>query len=323
MQLVRNSLGPDAIIISTHQSERGRGIQVMAALDEPDQDNELVKALQQPEQDVERQDKEDIIFDALAYHGVPEQPAHRLLRAARSCDTLGPIEALASAIDGFFRFAPLPQPASGVTMLVGPPGSGKTSVTAKLAARAAIRGQKVLVGTTDTLKAGAIQQLKAYTELLDQELITVTEPKAVNSIVDLAGGKTPVFIDTPGTNSYHEGEIADLKRFLEHPHVEPVLVLAAGGDPEDAGDIASIFGALGCRRMIVTQLDATRRSGAILGAAYAADIAIAEVSATASIAQGLRTLGPVNLARLITLDPSNAYENMHRVESEGSGVTDK
>ncbi len=244
MQLVRNELGPDAIILSTHHSERGRGVQVMAALDSPRADEELFEEFREPEPgktrvtEPERCASQDTIFDALVYHGVPENPGLGLLRSTKAFDGEDPVPALASAIDEFFDFMPLEQPARGITVLVGPPGSGKTSVTAKLVARAALQGQKILVATTDTVKAGAVQQLKSYTEVLEQELVTVASHKSFQSIAKLASDKVAMFVDTPGTNSYHEGEMADLQRFLAHPRVEPVLVLAAGGDPEDAADIA-------------------------------------------------------------------------------------
>ncbi len=325
MAMVREELGPDAIIISTHRSERGRGVQVMAAIDElPEDEAELLQSINdgdRPKQATSA-NSDDPIFDALVYHGVPENPGLALLHAAHAFDGATPVEALTGAIDAYFTFDPLEQPADGIIVLVGPPGSGKTSVTAKLAARAAMGEQKILVATTDTVKAGAIHQLKAYTKVLDQELITINAAKSMRSVTKLADGRVAMFVDTPGTNPYDPGEVSDLRAFLEDPRIEPVLVLAAGGDPEDSAEIATVFADLGCRRMIVTRLDATRRIGSILAAAFGADIAIAEISVSPSIARGLKTIGPANLARMIALDPNDVHKQIAPLHS-ANGDKDK
>ena len=49
-------------------------------------------------------------------------------------------------------------------MLVGPPGAGKTIVAAKLMMRARRAGRPFAAITTDTRRAGGVEQLQAFTE---------------------------------------------------------------------------------------------------------------------------------------------------------------
>jgi flagellar biosynthesis protein FlhF len=134
-------------------------------------------------------------------------------------------------------------------------------------------------------------------------LQTAEDCDAFSRALDSVDASCPLVVDTPGTNPFDEGELHDLRRFIEAGEVEPVLVLAAGGDAEDAADIAQAFSRLGCRRMIVTRFDAARRFGAVLVAADAGDLAFTEVSATPSVAQGLKPVNPMSLARVLCRDP--------------------
>ena len=56
-------------------------------------------------------------------------------------------------------------------MLVGLPGAGKTVTTAKLATKAVMSGAKINVITTDRVRAGGVQQLEAFTDILKLDLM--------------------------------------------------------------------------------------------------------------------------------------------------------
>src|SRR4029453_1776440 len=81
---------------------------------------------------------------------------------------------------------PPPTPSAGVplavTFLVGVNGSGKTTTTAKLAAREKASGRTVLLAAADTFRAGAIEQLQTWEARLEFPLIRHPEgadPSAV------------------------------------------------------------------------------------------------------------------------------------------------
>ncbi|MBT3703765.1 MAG: hypothetical protein HOE62_20120 [Alphaproteobacteria bacterium] len=296
MAEVRQVLGRDAVIVSTFEGRRGTGVQVTAALEE---------ALPQPEEIQEQaphpgaDGSANPLGEALQFHGLPERLASRLISLAQSMDVEDPEAQLAGALDAGFDFAPLNLMPRQPVMLVGQPGAGKTVTVAKLAARAVMAGKKVRVITTDTIRAGGVAQLRGFTDILNTELEKADAPDILRNAISYAGEDELVLIDSPGTNPYNSIEIRDLKRFLDIEGIEPVLVIAAGGDVAESSDIASAWRPLGIRRVIFTRLDATRRYGAIIAAADATGFILGDVSLSPYVAEGMKVLNPVTMARLL------------------------
>lgn len=305
MQLVRDALGDDAIIVSTHESGRGRGVQVTAAIED-----ESSVAPGPPAEDEKKPDNAPFLEqlrEALSYHGVPDRFVKRLLLAASNSRSTDLTEALAGALDEYIAFCPLSR-TSRPLMFVGPPGAGKTSAVAKMAAQATMQGREVSIVTTDTVRAGAVSQLGAYVRIMKRELHTADSPNHLRACVRAAPDGARVLIDTPGTNPYSSAEIRDLKRFIETAQVEPVVVLPTGIDAAEAADMASIFAGLGSRMAVFTRLDVTRRFGSIIAALDGGDFAIGNVSHSPSVAQALVAVNPLSLARIFTCDPDVGSE---------------
>ena len=309
MALVRGALGDDAIIISTYTSRRGRGVEITAAVEEDlppprpvpgaglSQGKALPAAGEAPRPEMAEQ-----LARALAWHAVPRQLNERLTLAAMGLSADDPELALAGAIDLAIDFTALPASWSRPIMLIGQSGAGKTVTAAKLATRLVMAGQRVRIITTDTVKAGGVEQLSAFATLLDQPVETIETPGALREAAAPRPGES-VIIDTPGTNPFNDEELSDLKAFVDAAGAEPVLVIPAGGDAAESADMAAIFARLAVRRLIATRLDASRRFGGVLAAAEAGGLALSDVGVSPFVAQGLHALNPVSLARLLLKDP--------------------
>ncbi|PWC85232.1 GTPase [Azospirillum sp. TSH100] len=307
MRMVRQSLGDDAIIVATREEEGG-GVRVTAAVEEDDlppapssggsrggRGKAPVKPIE-PEIDVG-----EMVADALQRHGVPAALAEQLIDAASGLDTEDPRLALGSALDSFFTFNPLPDGRAPVKplALVGPPGSGKTLVAAKLAARAVFRKCSVGVITTDTVRAGGVDQLAAFTRLMKLKLATVEDPDALAGAFEVHRRTDLVLVDTAGRNPFDADDMQDLRAMLSAGEVEPVLVLPAGLDALEAADMAMAFKAVGVRRMLVTRLDMVRRLGSVLAIAARARLSFCDASISSKVAEGLTALNPLALARMM------------------------
>ncbi len=107
-----------------------------------------------------------------------------------------------------------------------------------------------------------------------------------------------------------------LKALTRSADVEPILVLAAGGDAGEAADIGESFSACGATRILATRLDMTRRLGAIFAAADAGQLMFSEVSLNPHVATGLCAINPVSMARMI-LPPDEDLQPA-RFEESGS-----
>ena len=311
MDLVRQDMGEEAIIVGTRRGARSRGARVTAAL-------ETAAGITLPasEQDNEKPDVPKTIRQALSYHGTPRRLAERLVEAAVERKSDDVIIAFAGALEAAFSFAPLPEVhAEKPAMLIGPPGAGKTVTVAKLAARAILAGRTVEMITTDTRRAGGVEQLAAFTRILRLELETADDAQALGRTVAARSGNTPLYIDTAGTNPFSDTEMESLGQLIAAAGAEPVLVLAAGSDAMEAADIASSFADLGATRLLVTRLDMARRVGSILAAADAARLKFCDVSITPYVADGLSAINPVSLARLIMPHAGKTAAPTYRTEA--------
>lgn len=297
MAMVRAALGPEAIIVSSQKVGDGRGVALIAAIDETTP-TDVVPISSPLEDDVP--DVVETVRQALTFHGAPERLVERLARAAGALEARDVTLAFAGAVDAGFAFRPLGEADKDrPTMLVGPPGAGKTITTAKLAARAVLAKRPVSVVSTDTQRAGGVEQLAAFTRILGLDLATAATAAALAAAVAANPAGVRVYVDTPGTNAFDDAEMERLAAFVDMAKAEPVLILPAGGDAMETAEIAAAFARLGAKRMIVTRLDAARRLGSILAAADAAHLSFAHVSVTPHVANGLAPINPVSLARLI------------------------
>ena len=276
MERIRVELGADALIIGTRRV--GRGMEVTAALDnEPDLTTDAASRA------------------ALEFHGVP--PALR--------DALQ-VGQLAASLGDVFAFSPLPlAPGSAPLLVVGPPGAGKTLTVARLATRLVMTGRMPKVITVDGKRAGAVEQLAAFTRLLGVELIVGHHAERFRRT--LATDSTePVLIDTAGSDPFDAAQCDEIRELAGVAGAVIVLVLPAGLDAAEAADLAEAYGGLGATLLVVTRVDVTRRLGGMLAAASVSGLALSEAGVGPGAADGLRPIDPAWLASRLLANPPEA-----------------
>ena len=299
MAQVRAAMGDDAIIIATHRSARGRGVQITAAIEDerlPDTAAPVTAALS-------RGELAERIARALSWHGVPAKLAERLTVSSLDVPTADAETALTVALGATLRFRTLTVAADTRVALIGAPGAGKTVTCAKLATQAALGNLSPTLVTTDTVRAGGVEQLQAFTMLLQRPLLTAEQPDDMAHAVRRQPERQPLLIDTAGTNPFAAAEMADLQGLLAAGGAEPILVLPVGGDAAESAEMAAAFALTGARRLIATRLDIGRRLGGLLAAAHGAGLAFAGGTSAAAVAHGYHPLSAAGLARLLLRDP--------------------
>lgn len=292
MRMIRDELGDESIIVST--SDNGAdGVRITAAIEE-------IEPEFQSTPDTDDLQPIDNICDVLDRHGVPRSLSDQMLNTATVLGGSDLVPTLAGALDLIFDFNPLPDttPARPL-MMVGPPGSGKTSAIAKLATRLTMARKPVALITTDQSRAGAVEQIGAYAQRLNLTAKATEDPRALASFIEATPPDHFILIDSTSTNPYDLDDMAKLLSLAGSAEIDTVLVLDAGRDAIEAARLATAFHQAAPRRLLITGLDLTQRIGAALAAADACQAAFCDCSATPNIADGLQPLNPVSLARLL------------------------
>jgi flagellar biosynthesis protein FlhF len=277
MARVRAELGEDALILATRRV--GDGVEVTAAL-EPDEPPPV--ALPDPAQ-----------LAALEFHAVPV-PLREALQH-------GDLEvALANAL----AFAALPLGYDERPLLLaGPPGAGKTLTVARLATRLVMGGVAPLVITADGKRAGATEQLAAFTKLLGISLIVACHPVTLGRALLHRQHGTPVLIDTPGCDPFDPEQLEELTALAATADAAVTLVLPAGLDPAEAADLAAAHAAAGASLLVATRLDLARRLGGVLTASASGQLALTEAGIGPNAADGLLPITPGWLAARLLATP--------------------
>src|SRR5579863_264692 len=248
MARVRAELGEDALILATRRV--GDGVEVTAAL-EPDEPPQPPPA-------------DPALLAALEYHG---------LSASFRLTSLS--------------FAALPLDSQPL-LFVGPPGAGKTLTVARLATRLVMAGTKPMVITADGRRAGATEELAAFTKLLGINLVVACHPVTLGRAL-AHRPDAPILIDTPGRDPFDPVQLEELLALAGIANAAMVLVLPAGLDAAEAADVAQAFAGIGTRLLVVTRLDLAHRLGGILAAA-SVGLALTEAGVGPGAADGLRPM---------------------------------
>lgn len=306
MSAVRHELGADALIVATETLSDGT-VRLTAA----QEGMPAVPARTTTEGErngAPQADPLPMLRRAFASHALDADMTLCLLSGAEAAvrhhgAPLPPAIALAASLDRAFTFAAIDMAPTRPLALIGLPGAGKTVTAAKLVAAAHLGGRNALLITTDTVKAGGVAQARELADAIGVECRVAANPAEMAQALSEVPADTLRVIDTTSVDPADPVERARLAALLRGTDTEPMLVLAAGMDADDAAEAGSAFASLGCRRTLVTRLDLTRRMAGILAALAAGPLAIAGVSVTPAIAPeeggGVEPLNPVALARLL------------------------
>ena len=295
MRQVRDAFGDDAIIVATRDDDMG-GVRVTAAIDEPTGPVEILTDSDNGEDIIEH------VSDALFRHGVHAGLAEKLLATATNFAEDDPVIALAAGFDAHIPFRAVTENQQRPIVLIGPPGSGKTLSVAKLATAAKMKDKPVAVITTDLVRAGGVEQLSAFANVLKIRLLEIEEAQtAADTVAELAHNNI-VLVDTTGCNPYDPAARDELQNLVRKINGDIVLVMPCGLDTEDGIELAQTFRQLGATQLLLTRADVARRFGSTLNIAGASGLALANMSHSSNVATPLMILNPITLARFL-LEP--------------------
>jgi len=302
LRAVRQDLGPNALVLSTHvvQDRGPRGwiggtvVEIAAAIERPDMPD--VSALRHTVNDPLDREVEalaarlgasglepGIARAVAASHPVEKR---RTALAANLHTTLADqLHALAAPDDGF---AP-------VEVFVGPPGAGKTTTIAKIAAQQRVReGRRIGLVAADGYRVGAVEQLRLYAEVIGAPL---TVARSVDELDHaLATARRPILIDTPGRSPNDDVSREMFRVVGRHPGVRTHLVLPASLPPAHLRRTLDRFHEARPSRVVITKLDEADSLAPLVGVLREAALPISFVGTGQRVPEDLHRATPPAIA---------------------------
>lgn len=155
----------------------------------------------------------------------------------------------------------------GVYALVGPTGVGKTTTTAKLAARCVVRhgADKVVLLTTDSYRIGGHEQLRIYGKLLGVPVRTIKDSEDLQLTLSELRGKHMVLIDTVGMGQRDQMVTEQVAMLCDCGFdVKRLLLLNATSNGGTLDDVVRAYQGTGLSGCIITKVDEAASLGMVL-----------------------------------------------------------
>lgn len=159
----------------------------------------------------------------------------------------------------------------GVLALIGPTGVGKTTTTAKLAARFVLKhgADKLALLTTDTFRIGAHEQLRIYGDILGVPVHAVKDAADLRLALNALTQKHLVIIDTVGMSQRDRNLSEQIAMLSGAPApVQRVLLLNGASHGDTLNEVVHAYrsdveggGVDGC---IISKLDEATHLGSVL-----------------------------------------------------------
>jgi flagellar biosynthesis protein FlhF len=258
---VKADLGPQALVLSTRLVPKrgpagwfgGREVEITAAADRPRMsENRPAEVVREAPRAVDheivarlRAAGFDSAFAGEVFAAVPKGS-----RRAASILTLR--AALAGCLNdtavGGEAFAP-------VEVFVGPPGAGKTTTIAKIAAQErALHGRRLGLVAADGYRVGAVEQLRLYADIIGTTFRVVRGVAEMEQVF-ARPAPFPVLVDTAGRSAGDRAAGSMFDLLSARRDVRTHLVIPAASRPADLERVLDATGTARPDRVVLTRLD--------------------------------------------------------------------
>jgi flagellar biosynthesis protein FlhF len=155
-----------------------------------------------------------------------------------------------------------------IVALVGPTGVGKTTTVAKLAAGFRLEARRrVGLLTIDTFRIAAVQQLRAYADIMDLPMEVVEKPEQMRPALGRLGDVDLILIDTAGRSPNSEARVEQLVEMLRSAQPDEThLVLSSTSSVASIQQTIRGFAPVRPTSAILTKLDETPHMAGVLSA---------------------------------------------------------
>jgi len=200
----------------------------------------------------------------------------------------------------------------GVIALVGPPGAGKTTTLAKLAARFGLTSRKpAYILSADVHRIAAAEQLRSLAAILGIGFDIIETPAALAQALEEHRGKDWIFIDTPGLAAAEMDDGADLARLIAtHPEIDTHLVLPASMKPADLSRVIDRYEIFQPKKLLFTRLDETGCYGALINEAARRSLPISFLGTGQQIPDDLEPASKASIADRVRAGDRSVHKSI-------------
>jgi flagellar biosynthesis protein FlhF len=158
----------------------------------------------------------------------------------------------------------------GVYALMGPTGVGKTTTTAKLAARFVVRhgSEKLALLTADSYRIGGQEQLRIFGKILGVTVHAVRDAADLRLAISELRNKHTILIDTIGMSQRDQAVAEQVAMFnqVDQP-IKKLLLLNATSHGDTLNEVVHAYQGQGLDGCIMTKIDEAASLGNVLDCA--------------------------------------------------------
>ncbi|MHB1427695.1 MAG: flagellar biosynthesis protein FlhF [Rhodocyclaceae bacterium] len=208
----------------------------------------------------------------------------------------------------------------GVFALVGPTGVGKTTTTAKLAARCVVRygADKLALLTTDGYRIGAHEQLRIYGRILGVPVHVVRDSEDLRRTLAELRGKHMVLIDTVGMSQRDRMVAEQAAMLMRAGDVKRLLLLNATSRGDTLDDLIRSYAGEDIAGCILSKVDETAALAPALDAVVRHGLLLAYVANGQRVPEDLHLPNRNYLLHRAFKQP--AAGSVHRLRDEEVGL---
>jgi flagellar biosynthesis protein FlhF len=188
-------------------------------------------------------------------------------------------------------------------VFVGPPGVGKTTTIAKIAAQErALGGRTLGLVAADAFRAGAIEQLRSYAAVLGAPFRIARSGAELEQAI--GASRHTSLVDTAG-RSPADGHLADLIAVLARTRgVRTHLVLAADTSAATARRIFDRYAPMAPSRVVITKLDESESLAPLLAVVRERALPVSYLGTGQRVPEDLWRATPAGLAAALLREPA-------------------
>ena len=251
------------------------------------------------------------IYANLIRSGISEVNTRKILRGAGVLDTKagggdseGAAGRVAREISNVIKVDRSMTAADGrqkIVALAGTTGVGKTTTIAKLAARFMLESKKkVGLVSVDNYRIGAMEQLKAYANILGIPCYPAANRKDLAVALRRLNDREVILIDTAGQSQYDTARIAELDAMMKGERaIKSHLLLSVPTSGKEMQKTVANFQPLNCSTTIFTKIDEAERHGVIINQLMKTGLPVSYLTNGQNVPEDIETAGKAKIARLV------------------------